>query len=67
MVKKITREMTLEELVELKEEAISYLFNKDIRCILCGEPVIDTIEQAARRKNYSEAEIDKIVAELNAL
>jgi len=64
---KITRDMTLEELVEIKEAAIGYLFKKDIRCILCGEPVTDTIEHAAKIKNYSDEEIDQILSDLNAL
>lgn len=66
-MKKITRDMTLEELVDLKDEAIDYLFKKDIRCILCGEPVLDTIEHAARIKKYSEEQIDGIIDDLNAL
>lgn len=64
---KITRNTTLEELVEIKDDAISYLFQKNIRCVLCGEPVMDTIENAARKKGYSDSDIDILVEELNAL
>ena len=63
----ITRDMKIEQLVELKEDAISYLFRKNIRCIRCGEPVWDTIEEAARKKDYSEAEIDQLLDDLNQL
>lgn len=63
----ITRDMKIEQLVELKEEAVSYLFNKNIRCIRCGEPVWDSIEEAARKKDYSEDEIDQLIEELNQL
>ena len=65
--KPITREMTLEQLVELKPDAVGYLFHKGIRCIRCGEPVWDTIEAAARKKDLDEAEIDRLVEELNRL
>lgn len=63
----ITRDMKIEQLVELKDDAISYLFRKNIRCIRCGEPVWDTIEEAARKKDYSEAEIDQLLDDLNQL
>ncbi len=63
----ITRDMTLEQLVELKEDAVGYLFHKGIRCIRCGEPVWDTIEAAARNKQFSEEEIDQLVDDLNRL
>jgi len=65
--KMITRGMKIEELVELKEDAVGYLFHKNIRCIRCGEPVWDTIEEAARKKDYSEEEIDLLLDELNRL
>jgi uncharacterized protein with PIN domain len=64
---KITRDMKIEQLVELKEDAVSFLFHKNIRCIRCGEPVWDTIEEAARKKDYSEDEIDQLIEELNQL
>lgn len=63
----ITREMKIEQLVELKPDAVGYLFHKNIRCIRCGEPVWDTIEEAARKKNYTDAEIDQLLDELNRL
>ncbi|MCW8858342.1 MAG: DUF1858 domain-containing protein [Deltaproteobacteria bacterium] len=65
--KLITRETTIEQLVELKEAAVGYLFQKGIRCIRCGEPVWDTIEAAARNVDYTEEEIDGLVDELNRL
>ena len=63
----ITRDMKIEQLVELKPDAVGYLFHKKIRCIRCGEPVWDTIEEAARQKDYSEAEIDELLDDLNRL
>jgi len=63
----ITRDMKIEQLVELKEDAVGYLFHKNIRCIRCGEPVWDTIEEAARKKDYTEDEIDELLDELNRL
>ena len=62
---KVTRETTIEELVEEKPAAIDYLMKKGIRCIHCGEPIWGTLEEAAREKNFSDGEIDKFVKELD--
>lgn len=63
----ITKKTTIEDLVEIKDEAVQYLKNKGIRCILCGEPIWGTIEEAAKEKGFSDEEISEIVVELNNL
>lgn len=63
----ITRTTKIEQLIEIKEGAVKFLFDRNIRCIRCGEPIWDTIEEAARKKDYSEAEIDGLVVALNEL
>ncbi|TYB32922.1 MAG: DUF1858 domain-containing protein [Flexistipes sinusarabici] len=63
----ITKETTIEALVETKDEAVQYLKDKGIRCILCGEPIWGTIEEAAKEKGFSDEEISEIVKELNEL
>jgi len=63
----ITKETTIEELVETKDEAVQYLKDKGIRCILCGEPIWGTVEEAAKEKGFSDEEISEIVKELNEL
>ena len=63
----ISRQMTIEELVEAKPEAVNFLFKRGIRCIRCGEPIWDTLEAAARQKNFSEDEIDQLLLDLNLL
>jgi hypothetical protein len=63
----VTRRTTLEELIRRKEDAVGYLAHKRIRCVRCGEPVWDTLEDAARRAGYGEDEIDGLVEELNRM
>jgi len=63
----ITRNITIEELVEYKKEAVRYLADRGIKCIACGEPVWGTLEQAAREKGYQDPEIEGFVKDLNAL
>ncbi len=63
----ITRQTTLEQLIAAKGDAGAYLAHKGIRCIRCGEPVWDSVEHAARRVGYTDAEIDHLVDDLNCL
>lgn len=63
----ITRTTTLEELIRIKADAAAYLAHKKIRCVRCGEPVWDSIEDAARRAGYAEDEIDPLIEELKGL
>jgi 6-phosphogluconolactonase len=63
----IHKEILIEELVERLPSAVGFLRTKNIRCIACGEPIWGTLEEAAREKGCSPAEIESLVAELNAL
>ena len=63
----ITKDMSIEDLVNLKVDSVRYLADKGIKCIACGEPIWGTLEQAAREKGFSDQEIAAFVQELNAL
>jgi methionine synthase II (cobalamin-independent) len=63
----ITREVTIEDLVQTLPAAVGYLRDKGIRCVMCGEPVWGTLESAAREKGFGDDDIDTFVSELNAL
>jgi len=65
--KTITKEMTIEELVVIKPEAVTYLMNKGIRCLVCGEPIWGTLESASKEKGYSDSDIEKFVDDLKRL
>ena len=64
---KITRETSIEELTEDYNFAVKYLSDKGIRCIVCGEPIWGTLEEACQEKKFSEDDIDAIVKEMNEL
>ena len=36
-------------------------------CLACGEPIWGTLEEAAKKKGFSDEEIEIFVKELNAL
>jgi methionine synthase II (cobalamin-independent) len=63
----ITKDITIEDLVNLKTEAVRYLADQGIKCIACGEPIWGTLEQAAREKGFDDAEIERFVRDLKAL
>jgi len=63
----ITKEIAIEDLVNLKVGSVRYLADRGIRCIACGEPIWGTLEEAAIDKGFSEKEIDGFVRDLNEL
>jgi len=63
-MKKITKDITIEDLVTEFPESVGFLMEKGIKCIVCGEPIWGTLEQAIKDKG-KEAEMEQIVDELN--
>jgi len=63
----VTKDITIEELVDMVPGAVRYLSVKGIKCIACGEPIWGTLEEAAKEKGFSDQEIAMFVEELNDL
>ena len=63
-VMKITKDTNIEDLVEGVPQSVRYLMNKGIKCIACGEPIWGTLEDAAKEKGFTDADIGKFVEEL---
>ncbi len=61
---KITKDITIEELIEEVPQSVKYLMNQGIKCIACGEPIWGTLEEAAKEKEFSDDEIEQFVKEL---
>lgn len=59
---KITKEMTLEKLLELYPKAVSYLQDKGIVCFICGEPTWGTLEEIIQKKGL---QVDDVIDNLN--
>ena len=64
---KITKDIYIEDLVELKVDSVRYLADHGIKCIACGEPIWGTLEEAAKIKGFSDEDIETFLQELNAL
>ncbi|BAI80764.1 conserved hypothetical protein [Deferribacter desulfuricans SSM1] len=63
----ITKETTIEELVNKKPKSVEYMSKKGIICVKCGEPIWGTIYEVCKDKGFNDQEIEEIVKELNNL
>ena len=63
----ITKEIYIEDLVRDYPGAVTYLMEKGIRCLMCGEPIWGTLESAAKEKGFDDEAILKFVEDLNSL
>ena len=63
----ITKDILIEELVNNYPFSVRYLMEKGIRCIMCGEPIWGTLEEAAQEKDFSDADIEGFVKEMREL
>ncbi len=64
---KITKDIEIEDLVNVLPDAVVYLMEQGIRCLRCGEPIWGTLESAAKEKGFSDKDIEKFVKELNEM
>lgn len=62
----INKNISIEELTDRYPFSVSFLREKGIVCIVCGEPVWGTLEEVAKSKGYDDAGIAELLKELNA-
>jgi len=63
----ITKDILIEELVDNYPFSVRYLMEKGIRCIMCGEPIWGTLEEAAKEKEFDDEAIIGFVNEMKIL
>ena len=63
----ISKDILIEDLVNNYPFSVRYLMGKNIRCIMCGEPIWGTLEEAAKEKKINNDSINEIVMELNKM
>ncbi len=64
---KVTKDITIEELTEELTASVKYLMTEGIRCIVCGEPIWGTLEEAAKEKGFTDEDVERFVSELQEL
>jgi Domain of unknown function (DUF1858). len=67
MEKKVFKEIFIEDLVSDFPDSVTYLMEKGIRCIRCGEPSWGTLESAAKEKGFNSQDIETFVNDLNKI
>lgn len=63
----ITKEIEIEDLIKEIPKAVTFLMEKGIRCLMCGEPIWGTLETAAKEKGFNDLDIELLVNDLNKL
>ena len=61
----ITKNIPIEDLISKYPLSVNYLMKKGIKCIVCGEPIWGTLEDAAKEKGFRDSDLNRIVEELN--
>ena len=60
----VTKNITIEDLIEYYPKSVKYLADKGIRCIKCGEPIWGTLDEACLEKGFTQEAIQLAVKEL---
>ena len=63
---RISKDIEIEDLVKILPQSVTYLREKGIRCLRCGEPIWGTLKEAAVQKGFNENDVDKFVEDLNS-
>ena len=63
----ITPGILIEELVDNYPFSVRYLMEQGIRCIMCGEPIWGTLEEAAEEKGFGKEDISRFVREMKEM
>lgn len=66
-MEQITKDIEIEDLVRILPKSVSYLSDKGIRCLRCGEPIWGSLEEAAKEKGFDDDKISEFVKDLNEL
>lgn len=66
MPAEVSRESIIEDLVNEHPDSITFLMEKGIRCLRCGEPIWGTLGSAMDEKDFPIDRQMEIVQELRA-
>ncbi len=62
---RIQRTTSIEDLVERFPGSVRFLINRNLPCLVCGEPSWGTLEELALDKSWDDNAINKLVEEMN--
>lgn len=67
MMEKISKDITIEDLIRILPDSVGYLMKKGIKCLACGEPIWGTLESASKQKGFNDSQIMDFVSDLNIM
>ncbi len=65
VMRPIKKTIPIEDLITKHPSSVHILMKQGIKCIVCGEPIWGTLEDAAKQKGFSDDVVNRIVEELN--
>lgn len=63
----INKNILIEDLVDNFPFSVKFLSENGIRCIVCGEAIWGTLEEACKEKGFDDTVIEDFVSKLNIL
>jgi hypothetical protein len=60
----VSRDTVIEDLVTDHPDSITFLMEKGIRCLRCGEPIWGTLGSAMEEKDFSPERQTEVISEL---
>ncbi len=63
----ISKNISIEDLIDNYSFAADYLMHKGIRCIRCGEAIWGNLEEACKEKGFGEDELNSFIDEMNEI
>ena len=61
----IKKDIPIEDLIQDYPEAVRFLIDNNLPCVVCGEPFWGTLEELARQVNWDDDKIDALVEKFN--
>lgn len=65
IMKKITKSMKIDEIMQIKPKAAEILFKEGVHCFGCMAAHLETIEQGLKTHGKTKKQIDDILKKLN--
>jgi hypothetical protein len=61
----VSSDIAIEDLIETYPDAVSYLIQKGLPCVVCGEPFWGTLKELAEQNGWDEKKLAEFIEEFN--
>lgn len=66
MDKELSLEISIEEVIENCPEAVKWLSERGVVCVVCGEPIWDSLGGVMKKKGFTQEQALEILAGLSS-